>query len=155
MGLHKGQCASTRFRLCDRHFAQHHKVLEAGTHLEWTVCGYRKALVVSLVCLHYAHSARLIFQGLSLVVLQDSSSSSTFVCVSRESHNHAKALYRRAMAHKALGNFEQAAEDLTQWKQVEPSAATEADAQIARLKVEQKAANANQKQQNRNFFDRK
>ena len=58
------------------------------------------------------------------------------------------------MAHKALGNFEQAAEDLTQWKQVEPSAATEADAQIARLQVEQKAANAKQKQQFRNFFDR-
>lgn len=71
-----------------------------------------------------------------------------------ESHNHAKALYRRAMAHQALGNFEKAAEDLSQWKQVEPSAATEADAQIARLKVEQKAANAKQKQQFRNFFDR-
>ena len=58
------------------------------------------------------------------------------------------------MAHKALGNFDKAAEDLAQWKQAEPSAAVDADAQIAKLKIEQKAANAKQKQQFRNFFDR-
>ena len=72
----------------------------------------------------------------------------------RESHNHAKALYRRAMALTALGDFEKAEEDFGKWKEVEPSAAADADAQIAKLRLRQKAANAKQKQQFKNFFDR-
>ncbi len=58
------------------------------------------------------------------------------------------------MAFSALGEFEKAQEDFAKWKEVDPSATTDADAQIARLKLQQKAANAKQKQQFRNFFDR-
>ncbi len=60
------------------------------------------------------------------------------------------------MAFSALGDFEKAQEDFTKWKEVDPSASADADAdaQIARLKLQQKAANAKQKQQFRNFFDR-
>ncbi len=58
------------------------------------------------------------------------------------------------MALTALGEFDRAEEDLVKWKEVEPTAAADADAQIAKLKVKQKAANAKQKQQFRNFFDR-
>ena len=72
----------------------------------------------------------------------------------RESHNHAKALYRRAMAFSALGEFDKAQEDFVKWKEVDQSATADADAQIAKLKLQQKAANAKQKQQFRNFFDR-
>lgn len=72
----------------------------------------------------------------------------------RESHSHAKALYRRAMAFSALGEFEKAQEDFIKWKEVDSSATADADAQIAKLNQQQKAANAKQKQQFRNFFDR-
>jgi hypothetical protein len=58
------------------------------------------------------------------------------------------------MAFAALGDFEKAEEDFIKWKEVEPSATADADAQIAKLKLQQKAANAKQKQQFRNFFDR-
>ncbi|KAA6416871.1 MAG: peptidyl-prolyl isomerase PASTICCINO1 [Trebouxia sp. A1-2] len=71
-----------------------------------------------------------------------------------ESHNHAKALYRRAMAFAALGELDKAQQDFIKWKEVDPSATADADAQIAKLKLQQKAANAKQKQQFRNFFDR-
>lgn len=72
----------------------------------------------------------------------------------RESHNHSKALYRRAMAFTALGDFDKAEEDFVKWKEAEPSASADADAQIAKLKLRQKAADTKQKQQFRNFFDR-
>ncbi|KAL0030965.1 hypothetical protein WJX79_005290 [Trebouxia sp. C0005] len=71
-----------------------------------------------------------------------------------ESHNHAKALYRRAMAFAALGELDKAQQDFVKWKEVDPSATADADAQIAKLKIQQKAANVKQKQQFRNFFAR-
>ena len=58
------------------------------------------------------------------------------------------------MAFSALGEFDKAQEDFIKWKEVDPSATADADAQIAKLKLQQKAANAKQKQQFRNFFDR-
>ncbi|KAL3145165.1 hypothetical protein ABBQ38_001764 [Trebouxia sp. C0009 RCD-2024] len=70
----------------------------------------------------------------------------------RESDDHVKALYRRAMAYTALGEFERAEQDLNKWKELEPSAAADAAAQISKLRAVQKAANAKQKQQFRNFF---
>ncbi len=58
------------------------------------------------------------------------------------------------MAFSALGEFEKAQEDFIKWKEVDSSATADADAQIAKLNQQQKAANAKQKQQFRNFFDR-
>jgi hypothetical protein len=58
------------------------------------------------------------------------------------------------MAFSALGEFDKAQEDFVKWKEVDQSATADADAQIAKLKLQQKAANAKQKQQFRNFFDR-
>ncbi len=56
------------------------------------------------------------------------------------------------MAYTALGEFERAEEDLNKWKELEPHAAADAAAQIMKLKAGQKAANAKQKQQFKNFF---
>lgn len=90
------------------------------------------------------------FGTLQCIPSRDRSSSWVLWC--RESHNHVKALYRRAMAYIALGEFERAEEDLNKWKEVEPNAVADAAAQISKLKAVQKAANAKQKQQFKNFF---
>lgn len=72
----------------------------------------------------------------------------------RETHDHPKALYRRAMAHSSLGDYDQAEHDLLKWKEVEPSAAAEADMHLHRVRERRKAANVKQKQQFKSFFDR-
>ena len=56
------------------------------------------------------------------------------------------------MAYTALGEFDKAEQDLNKWKELEPSAAADAAAQISKLRAVQKAANAKQKQQFKNFF---
>lgn len=53
-----------------------------------------------------------------------------------------------------LGEHDKAIEGLEHVKEVDPSAAAEADREIARLKQRHKAASHKQKQTFRNFFDR-
>ena len=91
-------------------------------------------------------------QMIACLCLLRQSWSVTFWC--RESDNHTKALYRRALAYAALGEYDKAETDLRKWEQVEPSASADAAAQLVKMKATQKAATAKQKQQFKNFFER-
>ena len=63
-------------------------------------------------------------------------------------------LHALLQVHALLGEHDKAVEELEQVKEMDPSAAAEADREIARLHQRHKAANQKQKQTFRNFFDR-
>lgn len=70
----------------------------------------------------------------------------------REQPDHAKALYRRAMVHADLHNYEAAREDLQAARAADPSCAPDIDKELSRLKAKETAANSRQRKEFRNFF---
>ena len=73
----------------------------------------------------------------------------------REQPDHAKALYRRGMTYAELHSYEAAAEDLAASKEANPSSAAEINRTLARLKAQDVAASSKQKNEFKNFFERK
>lgn len=73
----------------------------------------------------------------------------------RENPYHFKALYRRAMTHAELHNYEAAAKDLQTAKEADPSSVADIDRELVRLKAREAAANSRQRKQFGNFFAHK
>ena len=73
----------------------------------------------------------------------------------REKPDHSKALYRRAMTHAELHNYEAAAEDLVAAKEADPASAPDIERELARLKTREAAASSRQRKEMRNFYGRK
>lgn len=70
----------------------------------------------------------------------------------REQPDHSKALYRRAMTHAELHDYESARDDLQAAKGADPSNAADIDRELAKLKVKEKAGMARQRKEMSNFF---
>lgn len=75
--------------------------------------------------------------------------------VCREQPSHPKAHYRKGVAHRLLGNYDEAKESFIQAKEADPSIASDMDREILQTKRQVKATNLKEKQDLSAFFDRK
>jgi tetratricopeptide (TPR) repeat protein len=71
-----------------------------------------------------------------------------------EDPDHAKAYFRRAVSRHWLGRYDEAMEDFSTAKRLDPAAADDIDKELARLSARVKAAAQKQRNEMRNFFDR-
>ena len=69
---------------------------------------------------------------------------SFFYCSCSEDETHAKAHFRRAVAHYNLGHEDAAKDDFARVKKLDPNAAADVDKELARMAARARAASAKQ-----------
>ena len=74
--------------------------------------------------------------------------------VCREQPGNAKAMYRKAMAHSQLGDYEEAEQKFAQAKEADPSTAGEVDREVSKMRQREKSGRAKEKRDLISFFDR-
>lgn len=75
-------------------------------------------------------------------------------CLCREQPDHAKALYRKAIAHSMIGNYVEAEDNFVRAKTADPNISAEIDREISRSKSKEKAAKLRERNDLQNFFGR-
>ena len=63
-------------------------------------------------------------------------------------------MYRKAVAHSILGNYDDAEQEFVRAKEADPSTVGEIDREISKMRQKEKAARLKEKRELTSFFDR-